>query len=96
MKKINGVYHEDPVHIWFGLTYSSYLVLHRSLMEGMPYQWQDKMIALLNEMDDTYDNSKMPTNFMVKARGERNRFIVDPFSQYRHPPKLPYRKGKKP
>ena len=41
---------------WFGLSYASFLVLPRVLMEDMPMVWQNKMAALLNEYDDAFPN----------------------------------------
>lgn len=82
---------DDPIHIWFGLTYSSYLVLHRSVLCAMPLEWQEKMVALLEEMDETIDSSKLISNFTVQVRGEKGRFIQDPYANYRHPPAIPFR-----
>lgn len=41
---------------WFGLSYASFLVLPRVLMEAMPDEWQDKIAGLLEEYDSTYPN----------------------------------------
>lgn len=79
-----------PIHAWFGLTYSAYLVLPRSLLGGMPIAWQDRMVELLDEMRATYDSSQVKDNYTVKLRGPRGRFIPDPLANYRRPPKLPY------
>lgn len=82
---------ESPIHVWFELSYSSYLVLHRSLMEGMPMTWQRMMVQLLNEIEETYDTSKIPGDFWIRAKGKNNKFIPDPYKEYRHPPDLPYK-----
>lgn len=47
----DGVYHEDPIHEWFELSYAQYLTIPRSILQEMPLQWQEKMVALLNELD---------------------------------------------
>ncbi len=83
-----------PVHQWFGLTYSAYLVLPRSLLEGMPEPWQAKFVALLEEMAETYE--PIADVYHVRLRGERGKFIDDPLSNYRRPSPLPYRSGRKP
>lgn len=44
---------------WFGLSYSSFCVLPRVLMEDMPGEWQEKMANLLNEYDEAFDQSKI-------------------------------------
>lgn len=81
-----------PVHTWFGLTYSSYLVLQRSLMEGMPEEWQTRMVALLEEMAETYDTEAIGGTYNVNLRGRDGSFKRDPYANYRRPPQLPYRK----
>lgn len=58
-----------PVWNWFGLSYSSYLVLPRTLLCGMPEDWQERMVALLEEMQDTYDSSQIEDKYTVKLRG---------------------------
>lgn len=84
-------YHESPIHYWFGLTYSNYLVLPRSLMEGMPHEWQEKMVALLDDMRQIYDDEKIEDSYTVHLRDKKGRFKSDPLANYRHPPELPYR-----
>ena len=44
---------------WFGLSYSSFCVMPRVLMEDMPDEWQEKMAELLNQYDDAFDQSKV-------------------------------------
>lgn len=86
-----SVIKDCPIHTWFELSYSSYLVLHRSLMEGMSHTWKDKMVKLLRELDNTYDTDQIPNNFWVRAKGEDNKFIHDPYREYRRPVPLPYK-----
>lgn len=78
---------------WFGLTYASYLVIPRALLCGMPEEWQTKMAALLDEMRETYDADAIGDKYTVKLRGPGGRFISDPYSNYRRPPPLPYKKA---
>ena len=47
---------DGPVHAWFGLTYSSYQVLPRVLMQSMPVAWQRQMVVLLEEMRDAFSH----------------------------------------
>lgn len=79
------------MHRWFGLTYSSYLVLPRSLMEGMPHEWQQRMVALLQEARDTYATDAISDNYTVHLRDEQGRFRLDPLADYRYPAPLPYK-----
>lgn len=88
----HGHYVEPPFHGWFGLTYSSYLVLPRCILEAMPLDWQNSMIALLDEASDKLDTDKMHDRYSVKLRGDDGRFVRDPFANYRHPPAIPFRK----
>lgn len=82
---------EDPVHLWFGLTYANYLVVQRSVMCAMPYEWQQKMVALLDEMYETIDAEKIPQQFRVNSVNAKGKFVKDPFSNYRHPEPIPMR-----
>jgi len=71
----------EPIHMWFELTYSSYLVLHRSLLQSMPREWQVKFVGLLEEMEDSFDCSDVPTSFTVKAK-KNGKFVHDPYADY--------------
>lgn len=75
---------DDPVHTWFGLTYSSYLVLPRVLMQEMPVEWQTRFVTCLEEMSEVFD---IPDcwGYMVKPKGRHSRFIKDPLCNYRRP-----------
>ncbi|UQM93900.1 hypothetical protein vBSmQDWS359_62 [Stenotrophomonas phage vB_Sm_QDWS359] len=84
-------YFHGPMWDEFGLSYSSYLVLPRTLLCGMPVEWQEQMVKLLDEARATYDTNQVDDNYHVALRGERGRFRKDPLANYRHPPMLPYR-----
>ena len=75
---------ESAVHAWFGLTYASYLVWPRVLLERMPDEWQRRFVALAQELEAAYDGFIDP-NYCVLARDERGRYFVDPLRQYRRP-----------
>lgn len=79
-----------PMWNWFGLSYSSYLVLPRALLCGMPEPWQEQMVKLLDEMRETYDPNQIEDDYHIALRDGRGRFKKDPLANYRHPPKLPY------
>lgn len=76
---------------WFGLTYSSYLVIPRALLCGMPAEWQKRLAALLDEARGIYDTEKINDDYTVLLRGGSGKFISDPLRNYRHPPALPYK-----
>ena len=79
------------IHEWFSLSRASYLVIQRSLLEGMPMEWQEKFVAMIEEMNEIYDTDAMNSRFLVRMRGDNGKFVSDPYMNYRHPPKLPYR-----
>lgn len=79
---------DTPIHCWFGLTYSNYLVLPRLVLDAMPLDWQNKFVALLAQMDDVMGCVDQGTSkFLVRLRAENGRFVDDPLAQYRHPDK---------
>lgn len=61
---------DGPVHTWFGLTYSNYLVLPRALMQSMPVDWQQRMVACLDEIRDAYNHLNHPDAYEVTASVE--------------------------
>jgi hypothetical protein len=77
----------NKLWLWFGLSRASWLTLPRSLMHQMPDEWQSKMADLLDEFDDTFDSSEMPSP-IVNAR-KNGRFTRWPYwiLNYRHPDK---------
>ena len=72
----------DDIHHWFGLTYTSYLVLTRSVLEAMPKKWQDKFLKLLEELEDRQPED-VPSDFWVRAK-KGNKFIKDPYRNYKY------------
>lgn len=83
-----------PMLNWFELSYSSYLVLPRALLCGMPEEWQTQRVNLLEEMRETYDSNQIEDQYHVTLRDHSGRFKRDPLINYRHPPKLPYKDAK--
>lgn len=61
---------DGPIHEHFGLSYSNYQVLHRTLMQSMPIEWQQRMVACLNELEQAYSHIEQPEAFDVKAATE--------------------------
>lgn len=83
----------EPVHHWFGLSYSKYLVVQRSVLEAMPVDWQGRFVGMLEEMREIIDTDKLHDKFKVLAVGERGRFVTDPHRDYRRGPRVPMRKA---
>lgn len=62
---------DGPIHEHFGLTYANYLVLHRTLMQSMPVEWQNRMVRCLNELDAAFDHVDKPNAYKVVPGEER-------------------------
>lgn len=61
----------EALSCWFGLSYASYAVLPRVLMEAMPAEWQDKMATLLNEYDCAFPNQPdVGTRVLITQNGK--------------------------
>lgn len=73
------------IHLWFELTYAQYLTIPRSVLEAMPDEWQEKMAALLDELDDTFDWRPKEGRYWVQLRDGKGRYAEDPLMEYRHP-----------
>lgn len=70
------------VHTFFNLTYSNYLVLHRTLLQSMPVPWQLRFVAAIREMEDAFDHVPMAYAYNVSAVDQNNRFVSDPVPHY--------------
>lgn len=68
------------VHTWFGLSYTSHLVLNRTLLQSMPDEWQRRFTTLMDEMDEALDPPAV--RYMVRAVDDRGRFVRDPIPHY--------------
>ncbi|WP_371591203.1 hypothetical protein [Streptomyces sp. NBC_00470] len=59
-----------PVHQYFSATNSNYVVRHRTLMQSMTLEWQERMVTCLQELDNAYTHLTMPKAFKVTAATE--------------------------
>ena len=57
----------EPVHEWFELTYSNYLVLPRTLLQSMPVDWQQRMVASLDELRAAFEHIPQAEGYKVEA-----------------------------
>jgi hypothetical protein len=63
----------DPrpdVHTYFGLSYSTYLVLHRTFLQSMPDEWQCQFVALMEEADAAFAHVEKPDAYKVEPATE--------------------------
>jgi len=69
---------DGPVHTWFGLSYTNYAVLPRTLMQSMPISWQDRMVACLEELTDAFAHIPQAEVYEVHAGTEHLGSDMDP------------------
>lgn len=74
---------ESPIHEWFELSYAQFLTLPRLVMESMPLEWQRQMVALLQEVDETFDWRPQEGRYWVFLRDARGRLAEAPLWNYR-------------
>ena len=74
---------DDHIHNWFGLSYSNYLVLPRSILQSMSAEWQKKFVGLLDEMEEKMNEYKIPLqpDYQVTARNN-GKYVKDIYSDY--------------
>jgi hypothetical protein len=56
---------DGPIHLWFGLTYANHQVLHRSLTQSMPTEWQERMVRCLEELQAAYQHLPQPEAYEI-------------------------------
>ena len=84
----------EPIHDWFGLTYSAYLVLPRVLLQSMPNHWQRLFVRLIREMQEAFENVEQADIYEVRCRDENGRFAADPLPGYeRGRERVPVKEG---
>lgn len=75
----------EPIHEWFSLSYAQYLTIPRTVLQSMPDEWQEKLVKLLNELDDMSDWRPKRGHYWVTLRDENGRFLSienDPLMDY--------------
>ena len=75
----NGNLADPPIHEAFELSYASFLVIPRLLLEAMPWGWQTEMVDLMEEFNKKYKNW-IPDGkeIMVRMIGEDGRYVKLP------------------
>ena len=73
---------DGPVHGWFSLSYANYAVLHRTRLQSMPVEWQERFVACLEELRSAYWGSLDEPRYTVYCRDDGGRFVRDPVPHY--------------
>lgn len=60
----------EAIHLHFSLSYANYLVVPRTLLQSMPDVWQARLVALLNEMGDAFQDVPQAEVYDVTAATE--------------------------
>lgn len=58
------------IHTAFGLSYSNYLVLPRTLLQSMPAEWQHQFTALLDQYNDAFAHVDQAETYIVTPANE--------------------------
>lgn len=70
---------------WFGLGHAQFLTLPRLVMQSMPLDWQQKMVALLVQVDSTFDwRPKDGSRYWVSMKDQFGQFCKLEYGDYRH------------
>lgn len=70
----------EPIHGWFGLSYSNYLVLPRSVLQSAPIELQERITACLNELVEEFGDEPFGQYWVRRMEG--GRFVRDAFADY--------------
>lgn len=75
---------DEPIHAAFGLSYASYLVVPRTVLQSMPIEWQARFVALMNETHERFPGWEppWPQGWTVHLRGEGGRYVADDLARY--------------
>lgn len=83
-------YSDGPVWKSFGLTRASYAVFPRRALQSMPWGWQERLVALIDEAHARLPEDALSGDYTVLIK-DGNRFAKDPRRNYRHTSPYPLR-----
>jgi hypothetical protein len=73
----------EPIHMWFNLSYSNYLCLPRSVLQSTPVEWQRRFVQCLEELSEMIEGLEdFPSSYKVQAQDGDGKFAHDPYSNY--------------
>lgn len=79
----SNAYSDGPVWRAFGLTYASYAVFPRRALQSMPRDWQERFVAMVNEMHAALPDGTFDGDYTVTLR-VNGRIAKDHLREYRH------------
>jgi hypothetical protein len=79
---------EDPIHMWFSLSYASYVVIPRTVLQSCSRETQLAVVRafeLVQKEEQTNRGQNWPgdADVSVNLRDENGRFIKDPLADYK-------------
>lgn len=83
-------YSDGPVWKAFGLTRAAYAVFPRRAVQSMPWGWQERFVALIDEAHARLPEDALSGDYTVLTK-DGNRFAKDPRRNYRHTTPYPLR-----
>lgn len=72
----------ELIHEWFGLSYTQYLTIPRSVLQSMPDEWQERFVKCLEELDEKIDWRPKEGRYWVKLKDDRGRYVHDDLMDY--------------
>ncbi|WP_399559506.1 hypothetical protein OIA45_48770 (plasmid) [Streptomyces chartreusis] len=69
-----GEWETEAIHLHFSLSYSTHMVLPRTLLQSMPDEWQARFVALVDEFHEAFRHVPQPEGYKVQAAKE---YIVE-------------------
>lgn len=75
---------DGPIQEAFGLSYASYLVIPRTILQSMTIEWQERFVAIVDEVHERFPGwePEPPAWYQVRVRDGHGRFLHDPLADY--------------
>lgn len=73
---------DEPIHLWFELSYAQYLTIPRSVLQSMPLGWQKRFVKCLEELDELIDWRPKEGRYWVQLKDGKGRYVNDEFQDY--------------
>lgn len=77
-----SLFDDEPIHLWFGLSYAQYLTIPRSVLQSMPPEWQARFVACLEELENTIDWRPKEGRYWVQLKDGKGQYVHDPLMDY--------------